>query len=168
MPEIEVMAKMRRATAVMLVEAEAAAPGFRASLWQGVADGTRAFLLTLWKMREHLPAVMRDERMGMRIGLLSRLPHQSDLVVQGLPKIGLGGGPDAYFEVNDVGIVVAGTDEVSVDVTAIRHAGVPGNPWAFNHPVHGAVQFGHGPIAYDEIRCVNDGDYSSHAVSPRA
>jgi hypothetical protein len=26
--------------------------------------------------------------MGMRIGLLSRLPFQADLVVQGLPKIG--------------------------------------------------------------------------------
>jgi hypothetical protein len=151
-PEIQLMAKMRRGTAALLEEADRATPGYRAALWQGVADGTRAFLLTMWKMREHLPEVMRDERMGLRIGLLSRLPHPSDLVVQGLPKIGLGGGPDAYCEVRDVGLVVAGTDEASVDLIALRHAGIPGNPWAFNHPIHGALQFGRGPMCWDEIR----------------
>lgn len=98
---------------------------------------------------------MRDERLGLRIGLLSRLPYRADLVVQGLPKIGLGGGPDAYFEARDVGIVVAGTDEISGDLTALRYAGVPGNPWAFNHPIHGALQFGSGPICWDEIRDVS-------------
>ena len=93
--------------------------------------------------------------MGLRIGLLSRLPYQADLVVQGLPKIGIGGGPDAYFEVRDPGLLVAGTDEIGVDVTAIREAGVPGNPWAFNHPVHGALQFGRGPMCRDEVRDVS-------------
>jgi hypothetical protein len=153
-PDIQLMAAMRRATAALLDDAERAAPGFRASLRRGVTDGTRAFLLTMWRMRELVPAVMRDERMGLRIGLLARLPHQADLVVQGLPKIGLGGGPDAYFEVRDVGAIVAGTDEISVDLAAIRLADVPGNPWAFNHPIHGALQFGPGPICWDQIRTV--------------
>ena len=71
--EVAIMAKMRRSTAALLVEAERASPGFRDSMWQGVADGTRAFLLTMWRMRGLLPEVMRDERMGMRIGLLSRV-----------------------------------------------------------------------------------------------
>jgi hypothetical protein len=154
--EIDLMAKMRRSTAALLTEAELAAPGFRAALWQGVADGTRAFLLTMWKMREHLPSVMRDERMGLRIGLLSRLPYQSDLVVQGLPKIGIGGGPDAYFEVRDAGIVVAGTDEISVDLTVLLEAGVPGNPWAFNHPIQGALRLGPGPMCREEIKVIRD------------
>ena len=88
-------------------------------------------------------------------GLLARLPYQADLVVQGLPKIGLGGGPDAYFEVRDAGVLVAGTDEIGVDLTAIRMAGVPGNPWAFNHPIHGALQFGRGPMSWEEIRVVS-------------
>jgi hypothetical protein len=150
--EIEIMAKMRRATAALLDEAERAAPGFRASLLRGVAGGTRAFLLTMWRMRQHIPAVMRDERLGLRIGILSRLPHASDLVVQSLPKIGLGGGPDSYFEVRDVGVVVAGLDEVSVDLAALRAAAVPGHPWADNHPVYGALQLGPGPAGWEEIR----------------
>jgi hypothetical protein len=155
MSEIEVMSAMRRAAAALIAEAERASPGFRASLWRGVADGTRAFLLTMWRMREHLPVEMRDERMGLRIGILSRLPQQADLVVQGLPKIGIGGGPDAYLEVRDAGVIVAGTDEIAVDVTAIKQAGVEGNPWAFNHPVHGALQFGRGPMCHEEIRTIS-------------
>jgi len=150
--ETVLMAKMRQRTRAILEDAEREAPGFRASLWQGVSDGTRAFILTMWRLRDHLPDAMRDERMGLRIGLLSRLPHQADLVVQGLPKIGLGGGPDAYFEVRDAGIVVAGTDEISVDLIAIQEAGIGGNPWAFNHPVHGALQFGRGPMCWEEVR----------------
>jgi hypothetical protein len=165
--DIEVMAKMRRSASALLAEAERVAPGFRRSLWQGVGDGTRAFLLTMWKMRELLPAVMRDESLGLRIGLLSRLPYRADLVVQGLPKIGLGGGPDAYFDVRDVGIVVAGTDEISVDLTALRYARVPGNPWAFNHPIHGSLQFGWGPICRDEIHDVSSGENISHAAAVR-
>src|SRR5262249_40544374 len=133
--DIEIMAKMRRTMAAVMLEADRASPGFRKSLMQGVAEGTRAFLLTMWRMREDVPPEMRDECMGLRIGLLSRLPYQADLVVQSLPKIGLGGGPDAYFDVRDVGVMVAGTDEVSVDLTAIRCAGVTGNPWQFNHPI---------------------------------
>jgi hypothetical protein len=153
--DMEIMAKMRRRMAALVTQAEEASPGFRASLTQGVAGGTRAFLLTMWRMREHLPQEMRDESMGLRIGLLSRLPYQADLVVQGLPKIGLGGGPDAYFDVRDAGIVVAGTDEISVDLTAIREAGIDGNPWSFNHPIHGALQFGRGPMCWEEIRNVS-------------
>lgn len=128
--------------AALLAEAETASPGFRTAFWQGVADATRAFLLTMWKFRELLPAVMRDQRMGLRIGVLTRLPFASDLVVQGLPKIGLGGGPEAYFEVREAGFIVAG----------IRAAGVPGHPWAWNHPVRAALQFGPGPIGWNEIR----------------
>jgi hypothetical protein len=111
----------------------------------------------MWKTRDLIPAVMRDERLGLRIGLLARLPCQADLVIQGLPKVGLGGGPDAYFEVRDVGIVLAGTDEISVDLAAIRRAGVPGNPWAFNHPIHAALQFGRGPICWEQIRTLTGG-----------
>jgi hypothetical protein len=156
--DVQLMAAMRGRAAALVVEAERAAPGFRASLRQGVADGTRAFLLTMWKMRDLLPDLMRDERMGLRIGLLTRLPYEADLVVQGLPKIGLGGGPDAYFEVRDVGIVIAGSDEISVDLTAIRRAGVPGNPWSFNHPIHGALQFGRGPMNWDQIRTLGSAE----------
>jgi hypothetical protein len=153
-PITSMMLKMRRGTAALLARCEQASPGFRDSLDQGVVDGTRAFLLTTWRIREMVPPTMRDERMGMRIGLLSRLPHQADLVVQSLPKIGLGGGPDAYFDVRDVGVVVAGTDEISVDLVALREAGVEGNPWAYNHPIHGALQFGSGPMCWDEIRVI--------------
>ena len=71
------------------------------------------------------------------------------------PKIGLGGGPDAYFEARDVGVMVCGTDEISVDLTATRCAGITGNPWQFNHPIHGALQFGRGPMSWDEIRTVS-------------
>jgi hypothetical protein len=156
--DTELMARMRRATVGLLADAERAAPGFRASLDQAVADGTRAFFLTMWRMRDLIPAAMRDQSMGMRIGLLSRLSHPSDLVVQGLPKAGLGGGPDAYFEARDVGVVLAGTDEISVDLTAIHHAGVPGHPWAFNYPIHGALQFGGGPICWNEIRTISGGE----------
>jgi hypothetical protein len=147
-----VMLAMRRGTTALLARCEQASPGFRASMEQGVVDGTKAFLLTAWRVRDLIPATMRDERMGMRIGLLSRLPHQADLVVEGLPKIGIGGGPDAYFEVRDVGVVVAGADEITVDLVALREAGVEGNPWAYNHPIHGALQFGRGPMSWDEIR----------------
>lgn len=160
LPPIELMAKMRRVAANLLARADLASPGFRDSLWQGVADGTIAFLLTMWRIRNLIPEVMRDERLGLRIGLLSRLPYQADLVVQGLPKIGLGGGPDAYFEARDVGIVVAGTDEISVDLTALRHAGVAGNPWAFNHPIHGALQFDRGPMCWEEICEITIGEAS--------
>jgi hypothetical protein len=146
------MAEMRRRTAGLLGEAERVAPGFRASLMRAVADGTRAFYLTMWRFRDLLPAAMRDQSMGMRIGLLSRLSQRSDLVVQGLSKIGIGGGPDAYFDVRDVGVVLAGADEMSIDLTAIRLGGIPGRPWEFNYPIHGALQFGDGPICWDQIR----------------
>jgi hypothetical protein len=59
-----------------------------------------------------------------------------------------------------VGVVVAGTDEIAVDVTAIRLAGVPGNPWSFNHPVFGALQFGRGPMSSSEIRQLTAGETS--------
>lgn len=113
------------------------AAGYRVHISRGVSN--------------HLYAGWTGSLKGL-IGLLSRLPHRSDLVVQGLPKIGLGGGPDAYCEVRDVGLIVAGADEVSVDLTALRHAGIPGHPWTFNHPIHGALQFGGGSMCWDEIR----------------
>jgi hypothetical protein len=146
------MAKMRRSTGAILLEADRVAPGFRAAMWQAVAEGTRLGLTSMWALRRLLPETMRDERMGMRIGLLASVPMQADLVVQGLPKIGTEGGPDAYRVVRDTGLVVGGTDEVTVDIVALRNANVPGNPWSFNWPIHGAVQFGRGPAVLDEIR----------------
>jgi hypothetical protein len=44
-----------------------------------------------WKLRHLLPANLRDARMGMRIGLLAQLSMQADLVMHGLPKVGIGG-----------------------------------------------------------------------------
>jgi hypothetical protein len=152
--EREVIAKMRRLTRGILEAAERRSPGFRDALWAAVAEGTRTGLLTAWKYRDLIPATMRDERMGMRIGALTQVPVHAELVVQGLPKIGLGGGPDSYETVRDVGAVVAGTDEISVDLVALRAAGVGGNPWAFNHPIFGALQFGRGPALWNEIRVV--------------
>mgnify|MGYP001250921714 CR=1 FL=1 len=157
-PDMDIMARMRRATAELVERAERASPGFRAALVQGVGDGTRAFLLTMWRMRDLIPLAMRDASMGQRIGLLSHLPYQADLVVQGMAKIGLGGGPDAYFEVRDVGVVVAGTDEMAVDLAALRAAGVPGNPWEYNYPIGAALQFGRGPMCWEEIRDVSSGE----------
>jgi len=150
--EVQVLAKMRRRTREILQAADRRSPGFRDALWAAVAGGTRSGLLTAWKFRSLLPATMRDERMGMRIGLLAQLPLQAELIVQGLPKIGTGGGPDAYESVRDVGIVVAGTDEVAVDLVALRSASVPGNPWAYNYPIYGALQFGRGPALWEEIK----------------
>jgi hypothetical protein len=150
-PETEVMAKMRRMTCGILDEADRRSPGFRKALWAAVYDGTRSGLIGTWRVRDMIPVSMRDERMGMRIGLLSQVPWQAELVVQGLPKIGIGGGPDAYETVRDVGAIVAGTDEVAVDVTALRAAGVEGNPWEYNFPIFGALQFGRGPALWDEI-----------------
>jgi hypothetical protein len=165
-PDPELMAKMRRGTVVLLAEAERAAPGFRVKLGQAVGDGTRAFFLTMWNMRHLLPAAMRDESMGMRIGLLTCLRQRSDLVIQGLPKIGLGGGPDAYFEARDVGAIIAGTDEISVDLTALRIAGLSGHPWAFNHPIYGAVQFSGGPINWRQIRTTGDEEQRAVRAMP--
>jgi hypothetical protein len=155
--EVEVMARMRARSRALLAEAESASPGFRAALWTAVDGGTRDFLVNTWNVRQLLPREMREERMGLRIGLLSRLPCQADLVVQGLPKIGLGGGPDAYDEVRDAGALVAGTDEASVDLVALQQAGLPGNPWAFHYPVHGALQFGPGPARWEEIDVIEGG-----------
>lgn len=59
------------------------------------------------------------------------------------------------------GFAVAGSDEISVDLAAIRRAGIPGNPWAFNHPIHAALQFGRGPICWDQIRTVLGGEAAS-------
>ena len=151
-PETEIMARMRVRTRAILEEADRRSPGFRAALWAAVAEGTHAGLLFAWRIRNLLPREMRDDRMGMRIGLLSHVPYQADLVVQGLPKIGIGGGPDAYERVREVGIVVAATDEISCDLVALRAAQVPGNPWAYNHPIYGALQFGRGPALWEEIR----------------
>ncbi len=156
--EVEVMARMRVRSRELLAEAESASPGFRAALWNAVHEGTRDFLVNTWKVRQLLPREMRDERMGLRIGLLAQLPFRSDLVVESLPKIGIGGGPDAYDEVRDAGIIAAGTDEASVDLVALERAGVPGNPWAYHFPVHGALQFGAGPARWEEIDIIEAGD----------
>jgi hypothetical protein len=152
--EPAVMAKMRRLTRSVLDEADRRSPGFRDALWAAVYDGTRSGLLGAWRVRSIIPSNLRDARMGMRIGVLTHLPMQAELVVQGLPKIGIGGGPDAYELVHDAGVLVAGTDEISVDLAALRAAGVPGNPWQYNWPIHGALQLGRGPALWEEIKFV--------------
>jgi hypothetical protein len=154
-PETAVMAEMRRRTRSILDDADRQSPGFRDAVWAAVAEGTRSGLLATWRIRNLIPPTMRDERMGMRIGLLAQLPMQAELVVQGLPKIGIGGGPDAYETVRDVGVVVAGTNQAAVDLAALRAAAVEGNPWEYNHPLFGAVQFGGAPALWDEITNVS-------------
>jgi hypothetical protein len=41
---------------------------------------------------------------------------------------------------------------VSVHLIALRAGGIPGNPWAFNYPLCGALHFGRGPALWEEIQ----------------
>jgi hypothetical protein len=150
--EVEVSSKMRTRMRAILDEADGVAPGFRRDLWDMMHAATRIALPALFPIRDLIPATIRDESMGGRIGLLSSLPYPSDLVIQAQAKIGEGGGPDAYTHVRDVGVIIAGTDEMSCDAIAWRRAGREDNIWSSNRPVADAIRYREGPMAYDEIR----------------
>jgi len=64
-------------------------------------DGTRAFLRIANKFRLLAPPEMRDEQMGMRIGLLTQLPTRATWC-EVAAEDGEGGGPDSYDHVKDV------------------------------------------------------------------
>jgi hypothetical protein len=103
------------------------------------------------RLRHLVPEELRDERVGMRIGLLAQLPYRSDLVVKSQPQLGEGGGPDAYATVTDVGVIIAGTNEAATDVAAWQAAGRRENLWAVNAPLWGCLAFGRGPMHADEV-----------------
>jgi hypothetical protein len=151
MDQAALMDKMRWRMRAALDKADGLSPGFRQQLFDAASDGTRAFLRIAFRFRELAPPEMRDEQMGMRIGLLTQLPYQSDLVVKSQPKIGEGGGPDSYDHVTDVGVVIAGTNEAATDAAAWKAAGKTGNLWSANWPLYGSLVFGGGPMHQDEI-----------------
>jgi hypothetical protein len=154
MSEADIMDKMRWRTRDLLDRADREAPGFRQGLWDIVHAGTRVALTAAASFRGAIPNEIKDEQAGARIGLLTALPYQSDLVIQTQPKIGEGGGPDAYRNVRDVGVIIAGTDEASTDAVAWKRAGRTDNVWEANYPVHAALRYGRGPMHHDEIRDV--------------
>jgi hypothetical protein len=152
--EVALMDKMRWQTRAILekAEKEGEAPGFKQGLWDAMHAATRVAMVAGRHFRSFVPADTRDERAGSRIGLLTALPYQSDLVIQSQAKIGLGGGPDAYHEVKDVGVVSVGTDEASVDAMSWRAAGLEDHIFGSNWPVHFAQLYGRGPMHYDEVQ----------------
>jgi hypothetical protein len=144
--------KMRWRTREILDRADAKSPGFKQAMWDASADGTRFFMKAAQHFRFLIPSEMKDQDNGMRIGLLTQLPYQSDLVIKTQPKIGEGGGPDAYTSVKDVGAIIAGTDEASTDVMAWKAAGKSENVWSVNFPLHAGLVYGRGPMHLDEIK----------------
>jgi hypothetical protein len=152
MPQGEVLDKMRWRTRELLDKADKASPGFRQATWDASNEATHFGMIALSHFRALIPGELKDEKMGMRIGLLTQLPYPSDLVIKSQPKMGEGGGPDAYAKVTDVGVVIAGTDEASTDAAAWKAAGKTENLWTTNHPLHAALIFGRGPMHLDEIK----------------
>jgi hypothetical protein len=154
MHEVQVYEKMRDRTRAILVECDKKSPGFSQKMWDAAHDATEFAMKNLARepLRQVIPAESRDEKIGSRIGLLTHLPYQSDLVVQSQAKIGVGGGPDAYREVRDVGHVAVGTDEASLDMIAWQEAKQPGNMFELNFPLLWAARFGNAPMHMDEIR----------------
>lgn len=152
MSQGEVTDKMRWRTREILERADKASPGFKQAVWDASQEATRFGMVALSHFRALIPGELKDESMGMRIGLLTQLPYPSDLVIKSQPKIGEGGGPDAYANVRDVGVVIAGTDEAATDAAAWKAAGKTENLWSVNHPVHSALMFGRGPMHMDEIK----------------
>jgi hypothetical protein len=152
MSEPELMEKMRLGVRAALESADKVAPGFKQMYWDTTHEATRVAMVAGWRIRGVAPDEISDERLGARIGLLASLPYQSDLVIQTQPKVGLGGGPDAYGEVKDVGVIIAGTDEASTDAMAWRRAGRKDSLWEENYPVHAALRYGRGPMHHDEVR----------------
>jgi hypothetical protein len=155
MDGVELAAKMRSRTRAVLDQADRAAPGFRQGLFDAIHAGTRFALVAAARFRNLIPPEIRDEAVGNRIGLLTVPAYRSDLVVQAQPKLGEIGGPDAYGKVSDVGIIVAGTDEASVDVTSWERSGLRENIFRVNHPVHAALRYAHGPMSQDEVKDVS-------------
>ena len=143
--------RMRSGIREALEKADAKSPGFKQEFWDTAHASTRVVLRAGWELRKLIPEEIRDEEIGARIGLLSQLPYQSDLVVQTQPKIGEGGGPDAYQHVRDVGAVIVGTHESATDALAWELAGKQGSMWTENYPARFGVMFGVGAMHPDEI-----------------
>src|SRR5439155_3616814 len=139
MPQQDIMDKMRWRTREALDRADKIAPGFRQAMWDASAQSTRFMLVAASHFRGLIPSEMKDQDNGMRIGLLTQLPYQSDRVVMTQPKIGEGGGPDAYSSVRDVGVIIAGTDEASTDVAAWKASGKSENLWSVNFPLQAGL-----------------------------
>jgi hypothetical protein len=146
--------KMRLETRKILQECDNLSPEFTRRYWDTMHESTRFAMQNLARepLRQVIPAVARDEQLGSRIGLLTHLPYPSDLVVQSQAKIGVGGGPDAYREVRDVGHVAAGVNEAALDAVAWQAAQQPGNMFELNFPLLHAVRLGHGPMNIDDVR----------------
>jgi hypothetical protein len=153
MHEVQVFDKMRARTRVILEEADKRSPGFKQHLWDEAHEATRFAMQNFARepIRQVIPEQSRDEAIGSRIGLLTVLPYQSDLVVQSQAKIGLGGGPDAYRDVRDVGHVAVGTHEAALDALAWAAAKQPGDKWAENWPALWGTRLGNGPMSTSEI-----------------
>jgi len=149
---ITLMENMRLGIRDALERADGKSPGFKQQFWDTAFESTKVAQRVGWELRGLVPKEIRDEEIGARIGLLSQLPYQSDLVVQTQPKIGEGGGPDAYQNVRDVGAVIVGTHESATDTLAWELAGKQGSMWKDNYPARFGIQFGVGPMHPDEIQ----------------
>ncbi len=156
MSEPALAEKMRTQTRAILDRADTQTPGFRQAMWDTMHEATRFMLVAANNFRGVIPDALKDDQLGARIGLLTSLPYQSDLVVQTQPKLGEGGGPDAYRNVRDVGVVIAATDEATADALAWKRAGQAGNLWEKNLPVHAALRHGRGPMHLDEVKDVTN------------
>lgn len=152
---VQIQDAMRWGMRAALDNADKLSPGFRQEAFDAATDGTRAFERVAYNFRELAPPEMRDEMMGQRIGLLTQLPYQSDLVVKSQAKIGTGGGPDSYDHVRDVGDLIVGTNDAATDAAAWKASGQPGNLWAENDPLYSSLAFGGGPMHDDEIVRLN-------------
>jgi Domain of unknown function (DUF362) len=152
MPVVELMEKMREGVRGLLDKADATSPGFKQAYWDQAHESTRVVLRAGWEVRKLLPDEIRDETIGSAIGLLSQLPYQSDLVIQTQPKIGEGGGPDAYQHVRDVGAIIAGTSEAATDAIAWKLGNQDGNRFNKNFPAWYGLVYGAGPMHDDEIQ----------------
>jgi hypothetical protein len=152
MPTVQLMEEMRSGVRGLLDKADGTSPGFRQAYWDTAHESTRVVLRAGWEVRKLLPSEIRDESIGSAIGLLSQLPYQSDLVIQTQPKIGEGGGPDAYQHVKDVGAIIAGTTESATDAIAWKMGNQPGNRFNANFPAWYGLVFGRGPMHEDEIQ----------------
>jgi hypothetical protein len=151
--QVEIFDRMRSGTREILEKCDEMTPGFSQHLWDTAHEATRFAMVNLARepIRQVLPSDTRDEAIGSRIGVLTDLPYQSDLVVQSQAKIGVGGGPDAYREVRDVGHVAVGTNEMAIDAVAWELAQQPGQQWNENWPLLWATRLGQGPMHLDEI-----------------
>jgi hypothetical protein len=151
--QVEIFDRMRAGTRAILEQCDEMTPGFSQHMWDTAHEATRFAMVNLARepLRQVIPADSRDEAIGSRIGVLTDIPYQSDLVVQSQAKIGVGGGPDAYREVRDVGHVAVGTNEMALDAVAWELAQQPGQQWNENWPLLWGTRLGQGPMHLDEI-----------------